>query len=175
MDPYLGEIKLVGFNFAPRGWAFCEGQLLPIRQNTALFSLLGTNFGGDGFNTFALPDMRGKAPVHWGPGPGLSDYYLGDTGGEAAVTLSTDQIPAHTHTLSGENQTATAQAPSGELLAAPLITARFADLYSTAPGNALAHPVAISPTGSSFPHNNLQPYLALNFIIALEGIYPVHP
>lgn len=171
-DPYVGEIRIVGFNFAPQGWALCNGQILPISQYTALFSLLGTTYGGDGRSNFALPNMQGNAPMHWGEGPGLSPYDLGETGGEPSVTLTTNQIPAHSHTLNGGNLPATAQTPSGGLLAVPVVNPRFADLYSSAPGNAQADPAAISPAGSSHSHNNMQPYLTMNFIIALQGVFP---
>lgn len=178
-DQFVGEIRIVPFNFAPVGWAFCNGQILPISQNTALFSLLGTYYGGNGTSTFGLPNLQGSVPLHVGgsgQGPGLSPYALGQTGGETAVTLQQSQLPAHTHALQGSTATATATTPGPTMaLATPPGNPRHpSTLYK--PG-AVTTPVpldssALAPMGSSQPHNNMQPYLTLNFIIALQGIYP---
>jgi microcystin-dependent protein len=171
-EPFIGEIRMVGFNYAPRGWALCNGQMLSIAQNTALFSLLGTTFGGDGISTFGLPDLRGRVPVHQGDGPATSPYVMGQVGGTETVTLLTSQIPAHTHGLAGFNGAPTTNNPSGAFIA----TAQTADgdgVNSFAPStNAALSPASIGISGGSQPHNNLQPYLCVNFIIALEGIYP---
>lgn len=168
-DPFVAEVRIFGFNFAPKGWAFCNGQLLPISQNTALFSLLGTFYGGDGKSTFALPDFEGMSPLQQGQGPGLSLYDLGQTGGEEAVTLLQTEIPQHTHV---------AQGASGGGLTDPTSNSWAGGLkghppaYAASGNNVQMHPLALSATGSSFPHNNLMPYLTLNFCIALQGIYP---
>jgi microcystin-dependent protein len=168
-DPFVAEIRIVGFNFAPTGWAFCDGQLLPISQNTALFSLLGTTYGGDGKSTFALPDLQGSAPMQPGQGPGLSLHDLGETGGSETVTLLESEIPAHSHSVSISTQPAVARQPGAQLTA----VATGVGLYGPNSGatTPLA-PQAASVGGGSFPHNNLQPYLTLNFIIAMQGIFP---
>lgn len=169
-DNFVGEIRLVGFNFAPTGWAQCNGQLLPISQNTALFSLLGTMYGGDGKTTFALPNLQGNAPMHRGQGPGLSDRVQGEVGGESAVTLLTTEMPAHAHQASGvagSGQTSPQNNVWGQL---PGRTAP--PLYSSSNPDVTMNPLALGVAGSSFPHNNLQPYLVLNFIIAMQGIFP---
>ena len=168
-DPFLAEIRIFPFNFAPRGWAFCNGQLMPISQNTALFALLGVTYGGDGKSTFALPDLQGAAPMHPGQGPGLSLRDLGEAGGTETVTLLTSEIPLHSHTLQAF--------PSAEV-ANPTPTRGWgnAPMYQ-APGmsfGAMA-PETIAPTGGSQPHNNMQPYLTLNFCIALQGVFPQRP
>jgi microcystin-dependent protein len=156
-DPFVGQILLFGGNFAPKGWAMCNGQLMSIAQNTALFSLLGTMYGGDGMTTFALPDLRGRAPIGMGQGPGLSSYAQGEAAGTETTTLNISNLPAHTHTLFGasgpasgpdrgiESQATAAKVPSNDEMA---------------------------PTGSNAPFDNRSPYLAMNYIIALEGIYP---
>lgn len=168
-DQFVGEIRVVGFNFPPTGWAHCNGQLLPISQNTALFSLLGTFYGGDGKSTFALPDLRGAAPLHQGQGQGLSEYVLGQIDGAPTVTLLTSEIPAHNHGLLARNDPAELQAPAPDRAMARS-TAGFA--YSTAQPNVMLHPQAASVAGGSLPHNNMQPSLVMNFIIALQGIFP---
>ncbi|MFQ6171954.1 phage tail protein [Oryzobacter sp. R7] len=170
-DPFIAEIRLFPFNFAPRGWAFCDGQLLPISQNTALFSLLGTFYGGNGTSTFALPDLQGCVPVHPGQGPGLSDRVLGETGGSSAVTLLESEVPVHTHALAASAAAAFARSPSGELFANQ---SGGVNSYA-APGGAPAALLAaasLGPSGGNQPHNNLAPYLVVNFCIALQGIYP---
>ena len=168
-DPFIGEIRMFGGNFAPRGWALCNGQLLAISQNTALFSLLGTSFGGDGVTTFALPDLRGRAPMHWGQGPGLTNRILGESAGEEAVTLLGTQIPPHNHTVAAVSGPGNAGSPPGGLWAA---SSSRDSIYSNASPDAQMNPQAIGGGGGSQPHDNMSPYLAVTFIIALEGIYP---
>lgn len=170
MDPFVAEIRIFAFNFAPAGWAFCDGQILPISQNTALFSLLGTTYGGDGKSNFALPNLQGMAPLHFGQGPGLSLRDLGEAAGSANVTLLTSQIPAHTHAAKAYSATGDDYGPAGDVWAPD---AGGASQYAAAPtANKFAAPDAFGVVGSSFPHNNLQPYLTLNFCIALQGVYP---
>jgi microcystin-dependent protein len=169
MDPFVGEIRVVGFNFAPSGWALCNGQLLPISQNTALFSLLGTYYGGDGKSTFALPNVIDDVPVHQGQGPGLSEYFLGEQTGTPTVTLLNTEIPVHSHGLLARNDPAELQAPAPNRSMARS-TAGFA--YNTLAPNVNLAPEATSVTGASLPHNNYMPSLALNYIIALQGVFP---
>lgn len=170
-EPFVAEIRIFAGNFAPRGWAFCDGQLLPVSQNTALFSLIGTTYGGDGRSTTALPNLKGRAPMHPGRGPGLTDRRLGERGGVETVTLSEAQMPNHNHTLraSGEN------GEVGSLTAnVVLARSRGGDLYQTNTSANLV-PMAsdtLPSTGGSQAHNNLQPFLTMNFIIALVGLYP---
>ncbi len=166
-DPFLGEIKMFGGNFAPRGWAFCHGQLLGINQNTALFSLLGTMYGGDGRTTFGLPDLRGRVPVGFGRGPGLSNYVQGREGGTETTTLSANNLPAHTHAL---NLATAAEGDSNDP-AGRLLAQTDARSYSDQ-GPAVAGGGTMAVTGGSQPANNMQPYLSMNFIIALQGIFP---
>jgi microcystin-dependent protein len=165
-SPFVGEIMAVPYNFEPQGWAFCSGQILSIQQNTALFSLLGTTYGGNGTTNFALPDLRGRTPVSSGSGPGLSAYSLGETGGEEQVTLTVSQIPAHSHVPSGTGAAGTTASPAGEVWAAQTRV----DVYSST-GNAAMGPV-LAMAGGNQPHENRSPYLVLNYIIALEGIFP---
>jgi len=169
-EAFLGEIRMFGGNFAPRGWAFCAGQLLPIAQNSALFALLGTTYGGNGQTTFALPDLRGRVPVSFGQGPGLSNYAQGQQGGTEYVTLTSGQIAAHTHPFtppsSSSSQNSTATDPVG---ACPGVSGT--PLYSASTdGTMLAGNTGAA--GGSQPHANVQPFLCVNFIIALEGIFP---
>jgi microcystin-dependent protein len=169
MDPFLAEIRMFGGNFAPQGWAFCNGQLLAISSNTALFSLLGTTYGGDGIQTFALPNLQGRAAIHWGQGQGLSPYSIGQNGGTENVTLDQPQMPAHTHmagVINGAHGTSPrpgnnipAQAASGAIYGSTAADAHFNNAF-------------ISPAGGSQPHPNIQPYLCVTFIIALQGIFP---
>ena len=170
-EPYLAEIKMVSFNFAPRGWALCNGQLLPINQNQALFALLGTTYGGDGRTTFALPNLQGRAPVHAGQGAGLPDFVLGARSGQETVSLNSTHMPAHAHTLQASATPASANDPAGNVLAKK---AKFGvDMYHDDTGAvAQMSASALSPVGGSQPHDNMQPYLALNFVIALQGIFP---
>ena len=168
-DPFVAEIRMFAFNFAPKGWAWCNGQLLPISQNTALFSLLGTTYGGDGKSNFALPNLQGSAPMHPGQGNGLSLHDLGEMGGSQTVTLLESEIPAHVHTVKAFNDVgedripgpteALARSTGGLLYAAPANTQSMA-------------PQALTPAGGSLPHNNMQPYLTCYFNIALQGVFP---
>jgi microcystin-dependent protein len=170
-DPFVAEIRVFPFNFAPKGWAFCDGQILPLSQNTALFSLLGTTYGGDGKSNFALPDLQGRAAMHPGQGPGLSLHDLGETGGSEAVTLLESELPAHSHTLSAANFPGDIQIPTANVA-----------LARSSGGNAYQNivnqnqttmsPQALTPAGGDLPHNNMQPFLTLNFNIALQGVFP---
>lgn len=169
MDPFVAEIRIFPFNFAPKGWAWCDGQLLPISQNTALFSLLGTTYGGDGKSTFALPDLQGRAPMHPGQGPGLSLHDLGEMGGTETVSLLESEIPSHPHTLRASLDDADLTIPSS---GRSLAKAQGQNLY-TAPGsNVMMAAEALTPAGGDQPHNNMQPYLTFYFCIALQGVYP---
>jgi microcystin-dependent protein len=168
-ERYLGEIRMFCGNFAPAGWALCNGQLLPISQNTALFSILGTTYGGNGLNNFALPDLRQRFPMHAGTGPGLTPRDLGEQGGEQTTTLTAAQMPSHSHGMTAANATASVQAPANAMLAKPVtISAPYHDPAALAPSP--AGPLGTAGAGSA--HNNLQPYLAVNFIIALTGVFP---
>lgn len=169
-DPFIGEIKMFGGNFAPRGWAFCNGQLLSIAQNTALFSLLGTTYGGNGQTTFALPNLQGRLPMHFGQGPGLSNRFLGETGGTEAVTLTAAEMPAHSHTANSVAPRGNSNDATGRYWAddAGVSSATY---HSGPPTNTM-HPGAIGNAGGSQPHNNMPPFQCVNFIIALEGIFP---
>jgi microcystin-dependent protein len=172
MDPFVAEIRIFPFNFAPTGWAFCDGQILPLSQNTALFSLLGTTYGGDGKSNFALPNMQGNAPMHPGQGPGLSLHDLGETGGSQTITLLESEIPAHAHTFRASNQQADVQAPIASVsLARPSGAVPFVIGSPTPPIVAMAGE-SLAPAGGDQPHNNLQPFLTLNFCIALQGVFP---
>ena len=164
--PFIGEIQLVAFNFAPKGWALCNGQLLSISQNQALFALLGTIYGGDGVTTFALPDLRGRTPIHSGQGTGLSPYVIGQSGGEENHTLVTGEIPAHSHNIQINTGVGSTDSPNGTYLAQ---NSEGVKQFSTSQ-NGSAAPVASA--GNNLPHNNMQPYLAINYIIALSGIFP---
>lgn len=168
-DPFVAEIRIMGNNFAPRGWALCNGQLLPISQNTALFSLIGTYYGGDGKSTFALPNLQGKAPMHWGQGPGLSERFLGEDQGAEAVSLLTSEIPAHNHTMRGNsNVVGNSNLPGGNVFAESGNSR--ASVYSTSAPSIKGGELSV--TGSSLPHNNMQPYLVMNFVIAMQGVFP---
>jgi len=169
-EPFLGQITMFGGNFAPRGWALCDGQLIAISQNSALYSLLGTAYGGDGRTTFALPDLRGRAPIHAGSGPGLSPRRLGQTGGSEAVALTLSEVPSHSHS-------ANCVSPGGNSNDA--VNNFWADdsgvssgTYHSGPPTATMNAGAIGNSGGSQPHNNMQPYQVVNFIIALQGVYP---
>ena len=170
-EPYVGEIRMFAGNFAPRGWAFCDGQLLAVSQNDALFSLLGTIYGGDGRTTFGLPDLRGRVPIHQGSGPGLSPRRLGSRGGAENETLTVNQLPSHTHPLQATQSLANNQSPSGRALApTTAIDFYIDDLNAFDPQNMSSS--AITGVGGSRSHTNLQPFLCIHFIIALFGIYP---
>ncbi len=169
-DPFVAEIRIFGFNFSPNGWAFCSGQLIPIGQNTALFSLLGTNYGGDGVSTFALPDLLGRAVMHWGQGPGLSNRLLGEMGGSAAASLIASELPAHTHAVSVATA---ADASADRSNATANVLAKPADSsYATSGATTTMSPASTGIAGTGVPHNNMQPYLVLNFCIALQGVFP---
>jgi microcystin-dependent protein len=171
-DPFVAEIRIFGFDFAPRGWASCDGQILPISQNTALFSLLGTTYGGDGKSTFALPDLQGNGPMQWGQGPGLSLRDLGETGGSETVTLLQSEIPSHRHSLQADVlDIADTNIASPN---ASLALSSGGGLYQASANTQLAGQ-ALSPAGGDQPHNNMMPYLTLNFCIALQGVYPQRP
>ena len=169
-EPFVAEIRVFPFSFAPKGWAFCDGQLMPLSQNTALFALLGTTYGGDAKSTFGLPDLQGRAPMHPRQGPGLSAHDLGEEGGSDHVTLLQSEIPAHSHTANASAGDADLTQPeSTEVIA----NAVGGFVYKTGPsGDATMAPQALTPAGSSHPHNNLQPYLTFNFCIALQGVFP---
>jgi microcystin-dependent protein len=169
-DPFVAEIRIFPFNFAPKGWAWCNGQLMPISQNTALFSLLGTTYGGDGKSTFGLPNLMGSAPMHPGQGPGLSLHDLGETGGSETVTLIESEMPAHTHAVMANTGQANLQVPSPARSMA-LSTGGNAYLATNASLIGFA-PQALSPTGGDQPHNNMQPYLTFYYNIALQGVFP---
>lgn len=170
MDPFVAEIRIFPFNFAPKGWAWCDGQLLPLSQNTALFSLLGTTYGGNGKSNFALPDLQGRAPMHPGQGPGLSLHDLGETGGSETVSLLESEIPSHSHAMRvdaadpGEDRIP----GSGEVLA----RSTGGMLYGAANSLVSMAPETLAPAGGDQPHNNMQPYLTFYFCIALQGVFP---
>jgi microcystin-dependent protein len=172
-NPFVAEIRIYGFNFAPKGWAFCDGQLIPVAQNTALFSLLGTFYGGDGKTTFALPNLQGSVPVQAGQGSGLSQYFLGQDGGAESITLLQSEMPIHTHTMQASGSPANQPGPNP--------TNSLARTQASAkPYVAAAHLVnmnlqALAVAGGSLPHNNMMPYLTLNFCIALQGVFPQRP
>jgi microcystin-dependent protein len=171
-SPFVAEIKMFAGNFAPTGWAQCDGQLMPISQNTALFSLLGTFYGGDGKSTFAIPNLQGSAPIHQGQGPGLTDRFLGESGGQQAVTLLPTEMPIHTHAAQADvaSTNRVASPSNATWTKAPGRTPP--PLYSTSAPTQQMNPLALSITGSSLPHNNMPPYLCLTFIIALQGVFP---
>lgn len=167
-DPFVAEIRIFPFNFAPKGWAWCDGQLLPLSQNTALFSLLGTTYGGDGKSNFALPDLEGRAPMHPGQGPGLSLHDLGETGGSETVTLLESEIPAHAHAVAASEGDGLERVPTAQMLA----TGIGISLYNAPGALAMLAPEALAPAGGDQPHNNMQPYLTFYFNIALQGVFP---
>lgn len=166
-DPFVAEIRIFPFNFAPKGWAWCDGQLLPLSQNTALFSLLGTTYGGNGKSNFALPDLGGRAPMHPGQGPGLSLHDLGETGGQETVSLLESEIPSHSHPVAATGY-ADDNDPTGKILATTTAT----NLYGPPAGISPQAGDTITPSGGDQPHNNMMPYLTFYFCIALQGVYP---
>lgn len=168
-EPFIAEIRIFAGNFAPRGWSFCDGQLLPISQNTALFSLIGTTYGGDGESTTALPNLKGRAAMHPGRGPGLTSRRLGERGGTETETLSEAQMPNHTHAMQASSEQASVSSPVGAVLAA---TPASKMPYATANNLVSMDLGGLETKGGGQPHNNMQPYLAINFIIALTGTYP---
>jgi len=167
---FLGQIIIVPYNFAPKGWMTCDGQILPISQNTALFSLLGTLYGGDGRTTFALPDLRGRVPIGFGQEPGLSNYDQGQTGGTEVVTLTITQMPTHSHVPIGTASVANTGSPSGAYWSTPR-----AFLYSSSAPTVDMNPAAIGIVGGSQPHDHLKPFLVMTYVIAIQGIYPPRP
>ena len=173
-DQFVAEIRIFPFNFPPRGWAFCDGQLLPISQNTALFSLLGTTYGGDGKSTFALPDMQGNAPMQPGQGQGLSLRDLGEMSGVESITLLVSEIPVHTHSMRASIENATQGTLTQNITLASSVSG---SLYQDTTNSNLVQMAfqALPPAGGGLPHNNMQPYLTLNFCIALQGIFPQRP
>lgn len=166
-DPFVAEVRIFAGNFAPRGWALCDGQLLPISQNTALFSLLGTVYGGDGRSIFALPNLQGRAPMFYGQGPGLSLYSIGEESGSETITLLEAEIPNHTHSVNSVVNQASATDPTGLYMGTTT-----ENTYTTTATNAQMSPNAIATAGGNLPHNNMQPYLVLTFLIALQGVFP---
>jgi len=170
-DPFVAEIRIFPFNFAPTGWAWCDGQIMPLSQNTALFSLLGTTYGGDGKSNFALPDLQGRAPMHPGQGPGLSLHDLGETGGTETVTLLESEIPAHSHALMATVEDGTQGSVTPGVTLATSIGGK---LYQSNTSSNLTpmSPDALAPAGGDQPHNNLMPYLTFYFCIALQGVFP---
>ena len=169
-DPFVAKIRIFPFNFPPKGWAWCDGQLLPLSQNTALFSLLGTTYGGNGKSNFALPDLQGRAPMHPGQGPGLSLHDLGEAGGSETVTLLDSEIPSHSHTLQASSDDGDLKAPANTRV---LARSTNGFLYqNVATGIQPMSGQALAPAGGDQPHNNMQPYLTCYFCIALQGVYP---
>ena len=164
-QPFIGQIQSFGFNFAPRGWAFCNGQLLAIAQNTALFSLLGTTYGGNGQTNFALPNLQGRTSMHFGQGPGLSPYTIGQQAGVETVTLNVSQMPMHNHLVNASSGTKVNATPSNSNLGG-------ATIYTTAAVDSTLNPLTVGMAGGSQPHQNMQPYLVINWCIALVGIFP---
>ena len=164
-EPFLAEIRMVGFNFAPRGWAFCDGQILPINQNQSLYSLLGTTYGGDGRTTFALPDLRGRTPIHIGTSNGIS-HTLGQKSGEETHTLSTNEMPQHQHAWQAENSNGNAPVTTNTVLG------QFNNAYRNAQDQASLRAGTVANNGGSQPHENMQPWIAVNFCIALQGLFP---
>jgi microcystin-dependent protein len=178
MQPFIGQIQSFGFNFAPSGWATCSGQILPIQQNAALFSLLGTTYGGNGTTTFMLPDLRGRVPISWGQGPGLSDYVIGEASGTESVTILTSNMPSHSHPLLATTAAATSSTPDNTKILAKTNGSDIngqdvtVQIYGPAPPNTTMNPQAIGPAGNSIPLPVLQPFLAISFCIALNGVFP---
>lgn len=167
-DPYLGEIRMFGGNFAPVGWAMCQGQLLPISENDALYSLLGTTYGGDGVSTFGVPDLRGRAPLHQGTRPGQQTYVLGQLDGAENVTLGPNHLPSHTHSVTGTTETGNSPNVNNMVYG----QSTQIKVYTQGTASRYFAPVTVSTVGGGQPHDNMQPYLVVNFIIALAGIYP---
>jgi microcystin-dependent protein len=168
MDPFVAEIRIFPFNFAPKGWAFCNGQILPLSQNTALFSLLGTTYGGDGKSNFALPDLQGRTPMHPSQGPGLSLHDLGETGGAETVTLLESEIPSHNHSLRADNLNSQSTIPTNNSLG----RGNPVKVYSNVAPTTEMGSNSLAPAGGSLPHNNMMPYLTMYFCIALQGVFP---
>jgi microcystin-dependent protein len=170
-NPYVGEIRMFGGNFAPAGWAFCDGQLLPIAENDVLFQLLGTTYGGDGQATFGLPDLQSRVPLAQGTGDAGTTYAMGQNGGVETVTLNAQQLPVHNHLPQGSTDPATSSSPQNRVLAS-ISAAGTRSAYGTDPPYGALHPSSLTPDGGSQPHDNMQPYLVINFIISLFGVFP---
>ena len=170
-EPFVGEIRMFAGNYAPRDWAFCNGQILPIAEYVTLYSLLGTTYGGDGVNTFGLPDLRGRVPLHAGTGPGLTPRYLGQRGGQERVTLTVSQIPAHTHQAQASSEAPDTTSPEDAVPAEKVRT----NLYSSGQADVNMGTTAIANTGGNQAHDNMQPFLAIHYIICFNGIYPPRP
>ncbi len=168
-EPFIAEIKMIGENFAPRGWAYCDGQLLPIAQNTALFSLVGTIYGGDGQTTLGLPNLQGRTPIGWGNGPGLTTRQIGQKGGEETHTLTVNEMANHSHTANASQVPANSDGPNN---AAFLATPSAALVYAPDAGPQAMNAASLTSTGSGGAHDNMQPYQAVSFVIALVGVYP---
>lgn len=169
-EPFLGEIRMFGGNFAPRGWAFCDGQILPINQNQALFSILGTTYGGDGRTTFGLPDLRGRVPIHQGTGPGLSQKRIGQRSGTETNILSVENLPSHSHTINAVLEDGNQSSPTGNLPAGTkLLDQEYSD---AAAANTTMNATMVNSTGNNQEVNNMQPYLTVTYIIALQGVFP---
>jgi microcystin-dependent protein len=168
VTPFIGEIRMFGGSFAPAGWAFCDGQELPISENDTLFTLIGTTYGGDGESTFRLPDLQGRAPVHQGTGPGLGTYVIGEKAGVESVTLTTQQIPIHNHAWLASKGQGTSNSPANNVVGSPPV----AKLYRAGTPSDPMSPTIIQPVGGQQPHDNLQPYLTISFIISLFGVFP---
>lgn len=168
-EPFIGEIRMFGGNFAPAGWAFCQGQLMPISENDALFTLIGTTYGGDGQETFGIPDLQGRAPMHAGQGPGITqNYQLGEKAGVESVTLTTQQIPIHNHTVVASTNVASATTASGNITA----SSNQLKIYDQGGTSKLFANNALTPVGGNQPHENVQPYLTISFILSLFGVFP---
>ncbi|MCW2758587.1 MAG: phage tail protein [Nocardioidaceae bacterium] len=174
-DPFLAEIRMFAGNFAPSGWALCNGQLMSISQNTALFSLLGTTYGGDGRVTFGLPDLQGSMPMQQGQGPALSQRYLGEQAGEPTVTLLTSEMPSHTHTVKASSDTQVVASPIGHVWGEPALGRVTTPVYATGAATTTMSPLASGLSGGGQPHENMPPYVVGTFIIALQGIFPQRP
>lgn len=167
-QPYVGEIRMFGGNFNPAGWEFCNGQLVPISENETLFNLIGTTYGGDGESTFALPNLQGRVPIHQGTAPSGNTYQMGEAAGVESVTLTTNQIPSHNHAVLASNSVSNNASPAANLIATPATARIYA---SVAPTSQMA-PNAVTPEGGSQPHENMQPFLCVSFIISMFGLYP---
>jgi microcystin-dependent protein len=174
MEPYIGEIRIFAGNYAPVNWAFCDGSLLAIRSNTALFSIIGTTYGGNGVVTFALPDLRGRAPMHYGTGNGLTPRFIGELGGNPSVTLTVSEIPLHTHAANCLAAASNQTSPAGAIWSNSTGGRKPADIYSSKFDTAMSAQ-AIGTTGGTIQHNNMQPYLGINYIMAMQGIFPSRP
>jgi microcystin-dependent protein len=171
-DPFVAEVRIFPFPFAPKGWAFCNGQILPLSQNTALFSLLGTTYGGDGRSNFALPNMQGNAPMHPGQGPGLSLHDLGETDGSTTVTLLQSEMPSHGHPMNAEGRVEATKSIPSPTTAFSRTANNTTPYQASTTHNVTMAPTTIAPVGGNQPHNNMMPYLTLNFCISLQGLYP---